>query len=120
MGAAAATTSTATMSTATVSTATVSAATMSAAATVSAAATMSAAATVSAAATMSTAAAVGKYDAQLPRSKASLVERMERRQTDVRNFLVTEGDGMKRWHILQRHCRCRCSSRCGQRHAGDS
>ena len=101
---------------------------VSAAASGASAAVSATAAAVSAAASAVSAAAAasGKLYVAVKRSGALLVEDKERRQADVREFLLTESNLVTRCDALRRQIRrrvsgCRgCAARHRQRHPGDS
>jgi len=85
-------------------------------ATVAAAAVATAAVATAAAMAAATAATSGDPDARFRGSRVFLVDDIERRQADVREFFFTEYDFMARRNLLQRHVRSRRTGR-GRRDA---
>jgi hypothetical protein len=79
----------------------------------SAASAAASAASAASAAATSAAATSGKLLTELERSGVFLVEDIERRQADVRDFFVTESDNLTRCRIRRRHIRYRSAGRCG-------
>jgi hypothetical protein len=68
----------------------------------------------------------GKFFADFRCSGVLLVEDIECRQADVRDFLLTESDFVTRYGVPRRYVRCwptgsrRCAARKNQRHPSDS
>jgi len=91
------------------------------------AASAAAASAASAASAAVAAATSGKLLTELVCPGVFLVEDIECRQADVRDFFVTESDDLRRCRVRRRHFRYRSAGRCGcsgahhrQRHPGDS